>query len=74
MPAIALIILSVVFLVPKSALKSAAYDLYTVFMVSVVIYALSFMCQPCERYAMRLLMIVMIADCLMKIVFYIIGA
>jgi hypothetical protein len=74
MPTIALMVLTAVFLVPKSVLKAAANDLYTVLMVSMVIYALSFMCQQFEREMIKIIILVMFADGIMKIVTYILGA
>lgn len=58
----------------KAILKAAANDLYTVIMVSIVIYALSFMCQSWERGLMRCLVLVIFVDGLMRIVSFLLGA
>lgn len=52
----------------KTIMKTATADLYTLFMISLVVYALSFMCQWYERSLMRVLVLVIAVDGIMKVI------
>ncbi|MDF2499388.1 MAG: hypothetical protein K0Q77_102 [Anaerosporomusa subterranea] len=52
----------------KTIMKTAATDLYTLFMISLVVYVLSFMSQGYERSLIRVLVLVMIVDGIMRVI------
>jgi hypothetical protein len=58
----------------KEVVRTVLNDGYTVLMISMVIYALSFMCQPFERGLMRVLILVIFADGVMRIAAYLLNA
>ncbi|TCL39928.1 hypothetical protein EV210_101126 [Anaerospora hongkongensis] len=54
----------------KTIMKTATTDLYTLFMISLVVYVLSFMSQWYERSLIRVLVLVIVVDGIMKILSY----
>jgi len=54
----------------KLVTRSVANDAYTLIMIALVIYALSFMCQAFERKLIRVIMLVMLVDGIMRIIAY----